>query len=112
MPNTYELFPQLEGLTHRTRANRPQSDSIVECLRRTLLDERFRVEGRRTWLEAIDECRPSSMTTCLHTIASDPAKQGGNPPGNQYHHRAGPPINAAMSANYRLCAPIATASRT
>lgn len=45
----YELFLQLEGITHRTtRVKRPQSNGIVERLHRTLLDEHFRVEGRRT----------------------------------------------------------------
>jgi transposase InsO family protein len=52
----YELFLQLEGIEHkRTRVNRPQSNGIVERLHRTLLDEHFRVEGRRTWFETIDE---------------------------------------------------------
>lgn len=52
----YELFLQLEDIEHkRTRVNRPQSNGIVERLHRTLLDEHFRVEGRRTWFETIDE---------------------------------------------------------
>jgi transposase InsO family protein len=34
---------------------RPQSNGIVERLHRTLLDEHFRVEGRRTWFETIEE---------------------------------------------------------
>ena len=52
----YELFLQLEGIEHkRTRVKRPQSNGIVERLHRTLLDEHFRVEGRRTWFETIDE---------------------------------------------------------
>lgn len=52
----YELFLQLEDITHRTtRVKRPQSNGIVERLHRTLLDEHFRVEGRRTWFETIDE---------------------------------------------------------
>ena len=52
----YELFLQLEGIEHkRTRVNRPQSNGIVERLHRTLLDEHFRVEGRRTWFETIEE---------------------------------------------------------
>jgi transposase InsO family protein len=42
----YELFLQLE---------RPQSNGIVERLHRTLLDEHFRVEGRRTWFETVEE---------------------------------------------------------
>jgi transposase InsO family protein len=52
----YELFLQLEGITHRTtKARRPQFNGIVERLHRTLLDEHFRVEGRRTWFETLDE---------------------------------------------------------
>jgi transposase InsO family protein len=52
----YELFLQLEEIEHRTtRIKRPQSNGIVERLHRTLLDEHFRVEGRRTWFETIDE---------------------------------------------------------
>jgi transposase InsO family protein len=52
----YELFLQLEDIEHRTtRVKRPQSNGIVERFHRTLLDEHFRVEGRRTWFETIDE---------------------------------------------------------
>jgi transposase InsO family protein len=52
----YELFLQLEEIEHRTtRVRRPQSNGIAERLHRTLLDEHFRVEGRRTWFETIDE---------------------------------------------------------
>lgn len=52
----YELFLQLEEIEHRTtRVKRPQSNGIVERLHRTLLDEHFRVEGRRTWFETLDE---------------------------------------------------------
>jgi transposase InsO family protein len=52
----YELFLQLEDIEHRTtRVKRPQSNGIVERLHRTLLDEHFRVEGRKTWFETIDE---------------------------------------------------------
>jgi len=57
----YELFLQLEEIEHRrTRVKRPQSNGIVERLHRTLLDEHFRVEGRRTWFETIEE-----MQACL-----------------------------------------------
>ncbi len=46
----------LEGIDHqRTRARRPQSNGIVERLHRTLLDEHFRVEGRKTWFETIEK---------------------------------------------------------
>ncbi len=40
---------------HPTRVSRPQSNGIVERLHRTLLDEHFRVEGRKTWFETIEE---------------------------------------------------------
>jgi transposase InsO family protein len=52
----YELFLQLEDIQPRTtRVKRPQSNGIVERFHRTLLDEHFRVEGRRTRFETIDE---------------------------------------------------------
>jgi len=52
----YELFLQLEEIEHRTtRVKRPQSNGIVERFHRTVLDEHFRVEGRRTWFETIEE---------------------------------------------------------
>ncbi len=52
----YELFLQLEEIAHRTtRVKRPQSNGIVERFHRTALDEHFRVEGRRTWFETIEE---------------------------------------------------------
>ena len=52
----YELFLQLEEIDHRTtRVKRPQSNGIVERFHRTVLDEHFRVEGRRTWFETIEE---------------------------------------------------------
>ena len=43
---------------HRTASARSkcsQSNGIVERFHRTVLDEHFRVEGRRTWFESIDE---------------------------------------------------------
>jgi transposase InsO family protein len=47
---------QLEDIEHRkTRVKRPQSNGIVERFHRTLLDEHFRVEGRRTWFETVEE---------------------------------------------------------
>ncbi len=56
----YELFLQLEGVEHkRTRVARPQSNGIVERLHRTLLDQHFRVEGRRTWFETVEEMQAS-----------------------------------------------------
>lgn len=52
----YELFLQLEGIEHRTtRVRRPQSNGFVERLHRTLLDEHFRLEGRRKWYESVEQ---------------------------------------------------------
>jgi transposase InsO family protein len=50
----YELFLQLEGIEHRTtKVRRPQSNGFVERLHRTLLDEHFRIEGRKTFYESV-----------------------------------------------------------
>lgn len=52
----YELFLQLEGIEHRTtKVRRPQSNGIVERLNRTLLDEHFRIVGRKKWYETVEE---------------------------------------------------------
>lgn len=52
----YELFLQLEEIEHRTtKVRRPQSNGFVERLHRTLLDEHFRVMGRKKWYESIEE---------------------------------------------------------
>lgn len=52
----YELFLQLEGIEHKTtRVKRPRSNGIAERFHRTLLDEHFRVEGRKAWFETIEE---------------------------------------------------------
>ena len=51
-----ELFLQLEGIEHRTaKVRRPQSNGFVERLHRTLLDEHFRVMGRKKWYDSLDE---------------------------------------------------------
>jgi transposase InsO family protein len=52
----FELFLQLEGIEHcTTRVRRPQSNGFVERLHRTLLDEHFRVAGRTTWYESVEQ---------------------------------------------------------
>jgi len=59
----FELFLQLEGIEHkRTKVRPPQSNGIVGRLHRTLLDEHFRVEGRKTWFETIDEMQAALDT--------------------------------------------------
>ncbi len=39
----------------------PHSNGLIECSHRTLLDEHFRVKGRTTWYESVDQ-----MQTDLH----------------------------------------------
>lgn len=52
----YELFLQLEEIEHRkTAVRRPQSNGFIERLHRTLLDEHFRIEGRKKWYESVEE---------------------------------------------------------
>ena len=51
----YELFLQLEEIEHRTtKVRRPQSNGFVERLHRTLLDEHFRVMGRKKFYDSIE----------------------------------------------------------
>ena len=52
----YELFLQLEGIEHRTtKVKSPQTNGFVERLHRTILDEHFRVVGRKTWYDSVDQ---------------------------------------------------------
>ena len=72
----YELFLQLEGIEHRTtRVRRPQSNGFVERLHRTLLDEHFRVMGRKKFYEAVDEMQ-SDLEAYLKTYNRDRPHQG------------------------------------
>ena len=72
----YELFLQLEGIEHRkTRVKRPQSNGIVERFHRTLLDEHFRVEGRRTWFETVEEMQ-AALDAYLVTYNTERTHQG------------------------------------
>lgn len=46
----YELLLALEGIEHRTtKVRSPRTNGFVERMNRTLLDECFRVQGRKTW---------------------------------------------------------------
>ena len=46
----YELLLAIEDIEHRTTKIRsPRTNGFVERMNRTLLDECFRVEGRKTW---------------------------------------------------------------
>ncbi len=73
-----ELFLQLEEIEHRTtKVRRPQSNGIVERLHRTLLDEHFRVEGRRTWFESVEEMQLVPDSYLIHYNTKRP-HQGRN----------------------------------
>ncbi len=52
----YKLFLQLEGIEHRTtKVRRPQSNGFIERQHRALLDEHFRIKGRTTWYESVEQ---------------------------------------------------------
>ena len=54
--HTYELTYHLDNIDHKTvKVHRQQSNGIVERCRRTIIDDHFRFEGRRTSFETIDE---------------------------------------------------------
>lgn len=72
----YELFLQLEGIEHRTtKVRRPQSNGFIERLHRTLLDEHFRVKGRTTWYETVDQMQ-ADLEIYLHHYNHERPHQG------------------------------------
>lgn len=72
----FELFLQLEGIKHRTtRVRRSQSNGFVERLHRTLLDEHFRIAGRTTWYESIDQMQ-GDFDAYLHHYNYERPHQG------------------------------------
>jgi transposase InsO family protein len=74
----YELFLQLEGIEHRTtKVRRPQSNGFVERLHRTLLDEHFRIEGRKKWYETVAEMQ-KDLDAYLKRYNNDRTHQGRN----------------------------------
>jgi transposase InsO family protein len=74
----FELFLQLERIEHQTtQVRRPQSNGIVERLHRTLLDEHFRVQGRVTFYESLDEMQ-TDLDNYLHRYNYERAHQGRN----------------------------------
>ena len=74
----YELFLQLEGIEHRTtQVRRPQSNGFVERLHRTLLDEHFRIEGRTTWYESVEQMQ-KDLDAFLHHYNQERTHQGRN----------------------------------
>lgn len=74
----YELFLQLEGIKHRkTKVRRPQSNGFVERLHRTLLDEHFRIMGRKKWYESVEEMQ-KDLDTYLNQYNRERPHQGRN----------------------------------
>ncbi|TYO99685.1 winged helix-turn helix protein [Geothermobacter ehrlichii] len=72
----YELFLQLEGIEHRTtKVRRPQNNGFVERLHRTLLDEHFRIEGRKTWYESVEQMQ-KDLDAYLHHYNHERPHQG------------------------------------
>jgi len=74
----YELFLQLEGIEHRTtKVRRPQSNGFVERLHRTLLDEHFRIMGRKKFYESLAEMQ-KDLEAYLVTYNTKRPHQGRN----------------------------------
>ena len=54
--HSYELLLAMEGIEHRTtKVRSPRTNGFVERMNRTLLDECFRVGGRSTWYESVEQ---------------------------------------------------------
>lgn len=74
----YELFLLLEEIEHRTtKVRRPQSNGFVERMHRTLLDEHFRVMGRKKFYEAVEEMQ-KDLDTFLKRYNQERPHQGRN----------------------------------
>ena len=52
----YELLLAMEGIEHRrTKVRTPRTNGFVERMNRTLLDECFRIAGRKTWYDIVGQ---------------------------------------------------------
>ena len=77
----FELFLQLEEIEHRTtKVRRPQSNGFVERMHRTLLDEHFRVAGRTTFYESVEQMQ-NDLAVYLDYYNTQRAHQGRNMDG-------------------------------
>jgi transposase InsO family protein len=77
----YELFLKLEEIEHRTtKVKRPQSNGFVERFHRTLLDEHFRIMGRKKWYESVAEMQ-SDLDIYLKEYNEKRPHQGRNMKG-------------------------------
>jgi transposase InsO family protein len=68
---------------------RPQSNGFVERFHRTLLDEHFRVAGRTTWYESVEQMQ-SDLDAYLQTYNEKRPHQGrmmeGRTPLKMFEH--------------------------
>lgn len=65
--HAYELLLALEDIEHRrTKVRSPRTNGFVERMNRTLLDECFRVHGRTTWYEKVDEIQADLDRFLIH----------------------------------------------
>lgn len=73
----YERFLQLEGIEHRTtKMRRPQSNGFIERQHRTLLDEHFRIKGRTTWYEPVEQMQTDLDSYLEHYNTQQRPHQG------------------------------------
>lgn len=81
----YELFLQLEEIKHRrTRVSRPQSNGFIERFHRTVLDEHFRIKGRTTWYESVEQMQ-DDLDVYFDLYNTKRAHQGRNMNGKTPH---------------------------
>ncbi len=77
----YEIFLQLEDIEHRTtKVRRPQSNGFIERFHRTVLDEHFRIQGRKKFYESIDQMQ-KDLDVYLHRYNYERTHQGRNMKG-------------------------------
>ncbi len=93
-------FLQLEGIEHRTtKVRRPQSNGFIERLHRTLLDEHFRIKGRTTWYESVEQMQTDLDSYLEHynPAATSGQDDGGSDP--LQHVQEGSEIDTEGSAH-------------
>ena len=74
----YEIFLQLEAIEHRTtKVKRPQSNGFIERFNRTILDEHFRIQGRKKLYDSIDQMQ-KDLDLYLHRYNYERSHQGRN----------------------------------
>ncbi|PKQ77415.1 hypothetical protein CJP16_12315 [Aeromonas sobria] len=91
---------QLEGIEHRTtKVRRPQSNSFIERLHRTLLDEHFRIKGS---YEPMQQMQTDLDSNLKHYKLQHPAAISGQDDGGSdplQHVQEGSEIDTEGSAH-------------